>query len=103
MFIDEVAMMLIAVPILVPVISHFNFDPIWFWMMLLINFTLGGITPPIGYTNFVFKSVAPAGTTMNEIMRAAWPIVLISAGCIIIMCIFPQIVTWLPNAMRATH
>ncbi len=93
MFIDELAVMLIAVPVFTPVVQHLGFDPVWFWMMFLINITLGGITPPIGYTNFVFKSVAPAGTSMAEIMRAAWPIVMIAMGCIVVMCVFPQIVT----------
>ncbi len=101
MFIDELAVMLIAVPVFSPVIGHLGFDPVWFWMMFLINFTLGGITPPIGYTNFVFKSVAPPGTTTGEIMRAAWPIVFIAMGCIVLMCVFPQIVTWLPGQGRA--
>ncbi len=101
MFIDELAVMLIAVPVFSPVIGHLGFDPVWFWMMFLINFTLGGITPPIGYTNFVFKSVAPPGTTMGEIMRAAWPIVFIAMGCIVLMCVLPQIVTWLPGQGRA--
>ena len=103
MFIDELAVMLIAVPVFSPVIGHLGFDPIWFWMMFLINFTLGGITPPIGYTNFVFKSVAPPDTTMGEIMRAAWPIVFIAIGCIVLMCIFPQVVTWLPGSARAVR
>ena len=89
------------IPVFSPVIGHLGFDPVWFWMMFLINFTLGGITPPIGYTNFVFKSVAPAGTTMGEIMRAAWPIVFIAMGCIVLMCVFLQIVTWLPGQGRA--
>jgi tripartite ATP-independent transporter DctM subunit len=103
MFLDEVAVMLISVPILTPVVAHLGFDPIWFWMLLLINFTLGGITPPIGYVNFVFKSVAPADCTMEEIMGAAWPIVAVSCGCIVIMCIFPGIVTWIPYGMRSLH
>ncbi len=96
MFIDELAVMLIAVPVFTPIVQQLGFDPVWFWMMFLINITLGGITPPIGYTNFVFKSVAPAGTTMGEIMRAAWPIVFIAIGCIVLMCFVPQIVTGLP-------
>jgi tripartite ATP-independent transporter DctM subunit len=100
MFIDELGVMLIAVPVFTPVIGHLGFDPLWFWMMMLINFTLGGITPPIGYTNFVFKSVAPPDTTMSEIMRAAWPIVFIAIGCMVFMCFFPGIVTWLPGALR---
>lgn len=95
MFIDELAVMLIAVPVFTPIVQQLGFDPVWFWMMFLINITLGGITPPIGYTNFVFKSVAPAGTTMGEIMRAAWPIVFIAMSCIVLMCFVPQIVTGL--------
>jgi TRAP-type C4-dicarboxylate transport system permease large subunit len=100
MFIDEVGVMLIAVPILTPVVNHLGFDPIWFWMMLLVNFTLGGITPPIGYANFVFKLVAPPDTTMEEIMSAAWPIVGLSGICIVMMCLFPGAVTWLPSVAR---
>jgi len=101
MFIDELAVMLIAVPVFTPIIQHLGFDPVWFWMMFLINITLGGITPPIGYTNFVFKSVAPPGTTMGEIMRAAWPMVFIAMGCIVLMCFVPEIVTWLPSSGKA--
>ncbi len=101
MLIDELAVMLIAVPVFIPVITHLGFDPLWFWMMFLINLTLGGITPPIGYTNFIFKSVAPPDVRMGEIMRAAWPIVGIAALCIVIMCLFPGIVTWLPEQMHA--
>ena len=67
---------------------------------MLINFALGGITPPVGYTNFVFKSVAPPDTTMGEIMRAAWPMVAIVFACIAVMCVVPEIVTWIPNASR---
>jgi len=100
MVMDELAVMLIAVPVYVPVVQHLGFDPIWFWMMMLINFTLGGITPPVGYTNFVFKSVAPPDTTMGEIMRAAWPIVGIVFGAIVVMCFVPGIVTWIPYAAR---
>ena len=103
MFIDELAVMLIAVPVFTPVIAHLGFDPIWFWMLFLVNLTLGGITPPIGYTNFVFKSVAPPDTSMNDIMRAAWPIVLIAIGCMALMCVVPEIITWLPAQGRAAR
>ncbi len=103
MFIDELAVMLIAVPVFTPIVQHLGFDPVWFWMIFLINITLGGITPPIGYTNFVFKSVAPPGTAMGEIMRAAWPIVFVAMGCIVLMCVLPEIVTWLPAAARAAR
>ncbi|HEY1383122.1 MAG TPA: TRAP transporter large permease [Dongiaceae bacterium] len=97
MFMDQLALMLIAVPVYSPLIAHFGFDPIWFWMLFLINITLGGITPPFGYTMFVFKSVTP-DVPLLEVYRAAWPMVWIAVFGMVIMTFIPQIVTWLPSA-----
>ena len=69
MFMDQLALMLIAVPVYSPMIAHLGFDPIWFWMLFLINITLGGITPPFGYTMFVFKSAAPDVSTDGDLSR----------------------------------
>jgi tripartite ATP-independent transporter DctM subunit len=99
MFMDQLALMLIAVPVYSPLIAHLGFDPIWFWMLFLINITLGGITPPFGYTMFVFKSVAP-DVPLMEVYRAAWPMVWIAVLGMVLMTVFPQIVTWLPSAGR---
>lgn len=99
MFMDQLALMLIAVPVYSPLIAHFGFDPTWFWMLFLINITLGGITPPFGYTMFVFKSVTP-DVSLLEVYRAAWPMVWIAVLGMLIMTIFPQIVTWLPALGR---
>jgi tripartite ATP-independent transporter DctM subunit len=96
MFMDQLALMLIAVPVYSPIIAHLGFDPIWFWMLFLINITLGGITPPFGYTMFVFKSAAP-DVSLMEIYRAAWPMVAIALVGMALMSLFPQIVTWLPR------
>jgi tripartite ATP-independent transporter DctM subunit len=97
MFMDQLALMLIAVPVYTPIIAHLGFDPIWFWMLFLINITLGGITPPFGYTMFVFKSVA-RDVPLVEIYRAAWPFVAIALLAIALMAAFPGIVTWLPSS-----
>ena len=98
-FMDQLALMLIAVPVYSPLIVHLGFDPIWFWMLFLINITLGGITPPFGYTMFVFKSVRPE-VAMTEIYWSAAPIVGVALLTMVLMSIFPQIVTWLPSVMR---
>jgi tripartite ATP-independent transporter DctM subunit len=98
-FMDQLALMLIAVPVYSPLIVHLGFDPIWFWMLFLINITLGGITPPFGYTMFVFKSVRPE-VSMTEIYWSAAPIVGVALLTMVLMSVFPQIVTWLPAAMR---
>lgn len=97
MFMDQLALMLIAVPVYTPLIAHLGFDPIWFWMLFLINITLGGITPPFGYTMFVFKSVARE-VPLVEIYRAAWPFVAIALLAMALMTVFPGIVTWLPGS-----
>jgi tripartite ATP-independent transporter DctM subunit len=96
MFMDQLALMLIAVPVYAPIIAHLGFDPIWFWMLFLINITLGGITPPFGYTMFVLKSVA-RDVPLSEIYRAAWPFVGIAMFGMLLMVLFPGLVTWLPG------
>lgn len=96
MFIDQLAVMLIVVPVYMPIINQLGFDPLWFWMMLLINLMFGGITPPLGYTMFVFKSAAP-DVPMSEIYKAVVPMILVAVVGVIILTIFPQIVTFLPS------
>ncbi len=96
MFIDQLALMLIIVPIYMPLVAHLGFDPMWFWMMFLINILFGGITPPLGYTLFVFKSVAP-DMPMLELYRAIMPMVGVAFVAVMIMTFFPAIVTFLPS------
>ena len=65
MFLDEVAAMLIFIPIYSPLLPIFNFDPVWFWTLFLINMTLGAIAPPVGYVLFVVKGVLPDVSMME--------------------------------------
>lgn len=96
MFIDQLALMLIIVPIYMPILAQLGFDPTWFWMMFLVNILFGGITPPLGYTLFVFKSVAPE-VPMTELYRAVVPMVAVAFVAVVIMTLVPQIVTFLPS------
>ncbi len=96
MFIDQVALMLILVPIYLPLVQSFGFDPLWFWMMFLINILFGGITPPLGYTLFVFKSAVPS-LPLGEVYRAVWPMIYVAIVAVILMTFFPKIVTFLPS------
>ena len=59
MFLDQVAMMLVLIPIYQPIIKIYGFDEIWFWTLFLIIATVGGLTPPFGYVLFALKSAAP--------------------------------------------
>ncbi len=98
LFIDQVALMLVVIPIYMPLLQPLGFDPIWFWLLFLINITLGGITPPFGYTMFAFKGVQPT-VPMTDIYNASWPFVFIFLIGMLIFAAFPGVVTWLPNLL----
>ena len=98
MFLDQIALMLIIVPIYRPILDHFGFDPVWFWLIFLINITLGGITPPFGYTLFALKGAA-GDVPIRRIFAASWPFVgLIIAG-VALFAVFPPLVTALPDLL----
>ena len=96
MFIDQIAFMLLAIPLYQPIIKSFDFDPIWFWTIFLINLTVASLTPPFGYTLFALKSANPSLST-GETYRAAWPIVSVFVIGMMILWAVPQLVTWLPS------
>jgi len=96
MFIDLFAVMLIAIPIYDPLLAVYNFDPIWFWTLFLINMTLGSLTPPFGYTIFALKGAAPE-LAMDDVYAGAWPMVGLFILGMAIMYVFPAIVTVLPS------
>lgn len=98
MFIDQIALMILLVPLYVPILNALGFDPLWFWTIFLINMSVGGITPPFGYTLFALKGVAQ-DVPMQEIYRAILPFILIFALGIALLAIFPQIVLWLPSLL----
>lgn len=96
MFIDLFAVMLVAIPIYDPLLTVYNFDPIWFWTLFLINMTLGSLSPPFGYTIFALKGAAPE-LSMDDVYAGAWPMVWLFVVGMVIMYIFPSIVTFLPS------
>lgn len=98
MFIDTIAVILLTIPIYQPVVTDLGYDPVWFWLLFLVNITLGAITPPFGYTLFAFKAVVPE-MSISDVYRAVWPFVMLFLAGIGIMIIFPGIATWLPNLL----
>lgn len=98
MFLGQTEYMLISVPIFVHVIKAAQFNEIWFWMIYLVTITIGGMTPPFGMTMFVFK--ASSDMTMTEVYNSTYPFVLVLMLAVVIMYMFPPIVTWLPSLIR---
>jgi len=92
-FLEVVSIILIAVPILFPIILALGIDPVWFGIIFTINMELALVTPPVGMNLYVILGLAK--TDMAEVIRGVWPfIILLTAGLIIIM-LFPPLSLWL--------
>jgi tripartite ATP-independent transporter DctM subunit len=98
-FMETVAIMMITIPIYMPVVNAFGYNPIWFGVLLLIALETGLITPPFGVTLFVMKGVAPPDVTMADIWKAVTPYVIIDLLCIALVLAMPFLATVVPNLM----
>ena len=97
MFIDWAAILLVTVPIFMPIAMELEFDPLWFSILLCVNLQTSFLTPPFGYALFYFKGVAPPDFTMGHIYRGIIPFVLLQLVGLIILAVFPGLITWLPD------
>ncbi|MDO9143865.1 TRAP transporter large permease [Rhodoferax sp.] len=95
-FLPPAAIILMTTPILMPVITAAGFDPIWFGVVLTINMELGLITPPVGLNLFVINGISP-DIKLTTILKGAVPFMLCMVVAILILCVFPEIATWLPT------
>ncbi|MEO1102511.1 MAG: TRAP transporter large permease [Pseudomonadota bacterium] len=100
MFMDQLSMMLLTVPIFFPLASQLGFDPIWFGLIVLLALEISFTTPPFGLLLFVMKGVAPPGTTMREIYVAGFPFISCILVLVLLLVAFPQIALFLPNLGR---
>jgi tripartite ATP-independent transporter DctM subunit len=98
-FMETVAIMMITIPIYMPVVNAFHFNPIWFGVMMLIALETGLITPPFGVTLFVMKGVAPPEITMSDIWRGVTPYVIVDILCIVLVLVMPVLATVIPSLM----
>lgn len=97
LFLDQVSMMLITLPIFMPVVQSLGVDPVWFGVMFLICMQLGLLLPPHGLLLMTMKGVAPPQVTMGHIFRAVTPYVLMSIAVLALVFLVPAVATWLPD------
>jgi tripartite ATP-independent transporter DctM subunit len=97
-FLPPVAVILMTAPILLPIINGAGFDPYWFAVIMTINLEIGLITPPVGLNLYVINSIAP-DVPLRTILAGALPFVLMMVLGIVLLCVFPGIVTWLPDLL----
>jgi TRAP-type C4-dicarboxylate transport system permease large subunit len=96
---DEVAIMLMMLPIYMPIVHALGFNPLRFLILYLINMEMGLTTPPFGLILFVVKGVLPPGRKMSDLYKAAAPFLVCDAIAMALIIAFPQIALWLPNIM----
>ena len=96
MFLPPAAIILMTTPILMPIITTAGFDPIWFGVILTINMELGLITPPVGLNLFVINGITP-DVRLPTILKGAFPFMICMVVAILILCVFPELATWLPS------
>ncbi len=97
-FIPPAAIILMTSPILLPIITAAGFDPVWFGVIVTINMEIGLIHPPVGLNIYIVSSIAP-DVPLMKIIWGTIPYVLCMFLAIIILCVFPEIATWLPDHM----
>ena len=96
---DEMAMILLTVPIIVPVITQLGFDPIWFGVIIVMTVTLGLVMPPIGLNVFVINSIA-RDVKLETIYWGVMPFILTDILRLILLVAFPALSLWLPSQME---
>ena len=99
MFMDATSMMLITVPIFFPLAGALGFDLIWYGLFVLITIEMAGTTPPFGLLLYVMLGVAPKGTTLIDVAKAAFPFLVCDTILILILIAWPGLALWLPSLM----
>jgi tripartite ATP-independent transporter DctM subunit len=97
-FMDSMALIIVTIPIFFPIVTKFNFDPIWFGVIVVMVGEMGVITPPVGVNVFVIKGIAPR-VPLRTIYRGILPFlaaIILLTGALLL---FPEIATFFPNLM----
>lgn len=95
MFVEGNSLIIMLAPILAPVAMAFGVDPVYFGLLFVMNVALGSLTPPVGILLFVASSIWKI--SLGEIVRHAWPYMILLYSVLILLVFFPDLVLWLPR------
>ncbi len=96
---DELAMILLTVPIVFPAMMQLGFDPVWFGVIVVMAVTFGMICPPVGMNVFVINSIA-SDISLGAIYRGTMPFIAVDIVRLVLLCAFPSIALWLPGLLQ---
>jgi len=96
-FMDQIAILVLTVPIVLPLIVSLGYDPLWFGVIKIVTAEVGMITPPVGLNCFVVARYS--GRPVAEVFHGVLPHFIAHLFAIAILVIWPQIILWLPMKM----
>ena len=99
MFLDASAIVILAVPTVVPLVTKLGFDPLWFSIVFIITLMVGYLSPPFGLALFYIRGVAPPDVSTSAIYSAVLPYIAVFLVGLLVLMIFPDIVLWVPRAL----
>ncbi len=94
-FMDQVATMILTVPITAPGGTALGFDPVWFGVIVVVTAEIGMVTPPVGLNAFIVSRTS--SVPLAQVFSGLWPHIIAHLIVIVILCAFPQLVLWLPK------
>ena len=98
-FIDFIEIIFIVVPVVAPIFSAFGVDLLWVGVLLAMNLQASFLTPPFGFSLFYLKGVAPKEVTAGHLYRGIIPFIIIQVLMLVLIILFPELVTWLPETL----
>lgn len=97
MLLDAISIYYVFVPFLMPIMTHFNWDPVWFGIMMTVNLAVGQVTPPVAVNLYVGANIS--GLTMEQISKASIPFIFAALLALIVIIAFPGVSTFLPKLL----
>ncbi len=95
---DGISIFYVFLPIFMPIVAHFGWDPVWFGVMITVNVAIGQVTPPVAVNLYVAANIA--GLRFEAIAAAVWPFVLAMLGALGVVAAWPGLSTWLPALFK---
>ena len=97
MLMPQIPMMILTVPLLFPAMVALGYDVIWFGIFVVMMMALGAVSPPIGMDAFIVSGISKV--PVNKIYTGLWPFIIADIIVIVLCCVIPELVTWLPSVM----
>lgn len=97
LFLDQIAILILTVPIVLPLVLHLGYDPVWFGVLIVVIAEIGLVTPPVGLNVFVVSHYAKVPT--EDVFVGVVPHVIAHLLVVAVLVIFPGLILWLPSTM----